>query len=147
MALRLGDLKKYQEKSNRGRVCRSVPRGLATSRMTREQGVVPAWNPQWKAGDPKGRTKELAAIQNAVKLKVLSGAGVEILNRGLGLPAAQVDVDVPVRRQISTMSIGELRALEEKLTALPPEPPGNQKTGPVILKNVMLRMQQSLHNF
>jgi len=50
----------------------------------------------------------------------LSGAGVEILNRGLGLPAAQVDVDVPVRRQISTMSIGELRALEEKLTALPP---------------------------
>src|SRR6476646_3208036 len=28
--LRRGDLKKYQEKSKRGRVCRSVPRGLAT---------------------------------------------------------------------------------------------------------------------
>jgi hypothetical protein len=35
------------------------------------------------------------------------------------LPAAQVDVDVLVRLQISTMSIGELRALEKKLTALP----------------------------
>ena len=55
-----GVLKKYQEKSNRGRVCRSVP----------------AWKPSMESresGNPKGKTKELAAIQNAVKLKVLSG--------------------------------------------------------------------------
>ena len=59
-----------------------------------------------ESGNPKGKTKELAAIQNAVQAEGPFRAGVEILNRGLGLPAAQVDVDVLVRRQISTADRG-----------------------------------------
>jgi hypothetical protein len=35
----------------------------------------------------------------------------------IGLPEAQVDVDVNVRKQISQMSLDELRQLEERLVA------------------------------
>ena len=37
-------------------------------------------------------------------------AAVELLNRGLGLPQTQIDVDVIVRRKISEMSLDELRS-------------------------------------
>ena len=42
-------------------------------------------------------------------------AVIELLNRGLGLPQAQVDIDIVLRRKISEMSLDELRQLEERL--------------------------------
>ena len=42
-------------------------------------------------------------------------AAVELLNRGLGLPQTQVDIDVVVRKKIGEMSLDELRQLEERL--------------------------------
>ena len=42
-------------------------------------------------------------------------AGIELLNRGLGLPQAQIDIDVIVSRKISEMSLDELRQLQERL--------------------------------
>ena len=108
-------------------------------------------NPNWHpgvSGNPGGRSKELAQQQSAARLeaarhadevigyllKVLRDdnegtayrlkAGIELLNRGLGLPQAQVDVDVNVRKQISQMSLDELRQLEERLVgAFRPAPP------------------------
>ena len=101
-----------------------------------------AGNPNWVrgiSGNPGGRSKELAQQQGAARLEAASHAseviayllkvlrnedegtayrlkaGVELLNRGLGLPQAQVDVDVNVRKQISQMSLEELRQLEERL--------------------------------
>ena len=101
-----------------------------------------AGNPNWQpgvSGNPGGRSKELAQQQSAARLEAASHAreviayllkvlrdedegtayrlkaGIELLNRGLGLPLAQVDVDVNVRKQISQMSLDELRQLEERL--------------------------------
>jgi hypothetical protein len=103
-----------------------------------------AGNPNWQpgvSGNPGGRSKELAQQQSAARLEAASHAseviayllkvlrnedegtayrlkaGIELLNRGLGLPQAQVDVDVNVRKQISQMSLDELRQLEERLVA------------------------------
>jgi hypothetical protein len=100
------------------------------------------------SGNPGGRSKELAQQQSAARLEAASHAseviayllkvlrnedegtayrlkaGIELLNRGLGLPQAQVDVDVNVRKQISQMSLDELRQLEERLVAsFTPGPP------------------------
>ena len=101
-----------------------------------------AGNPNWLpgvSGNPGGRSRELAQQQNAARLeaanhasevidyllKVLRSeeegtahrlkAGIELLNRGLGLPQAQIYVDVIVRRKISEMSLDELRQLEGRL--------------------------------
>jgi hypothetical protein len=110
-----------------------------------------AGNPNWQpgvSGNPGGRSKELAQQQSAARLEAASHAseviayllkvlrnedegtayrlkaGIELLNRGLGLPQAQVDVDVNVRKQISQMSLDELRQLEERLVAsFTPGPP------------------------
>jgi hypothetical protein len=101
-----------------------------------------------KSGNPGGRSKELAAHQSAARLKAAEHAdevigyllkvlrseeegtayrlkaGIELLNRGLGLPQAQIDIDVVVRRKLSEMSLEELRQLEERLVgASPPAPP------------------------
>ena len=99
-------------------------------------------NPNWQpgvSGNPGGRSKELSQQQSAARLEAASHAsevidyllkvlrseeegtahrlkaGIELLNRGLGLPQAQIDVDVIVRRKISEMSLDELRQLEERL--------------------------------
>ena len=103
-----------------------------------------AGNPNWLpgiSGNPGGRSRELVQQQNAARLEAASHAnevidyllkvlrseeegtahrlkaGIELLNRGLGLglPQAQIDVDVIVRRKISEMSLDELRQLEERL--------------------------------
>jgi hypothetical protein len=42
-------------------------------------------------------------------------AATELLNRGLGTPQMQVDIDVIVSRKINEMSLDELRQLEERL--------------------------------
>src|SRR5262249_57855674 len=101
-----------------------------------------AGNPNWLPGipaTPGGRSKELAKQQSAARLKAASHAdevidyllkvvrsdeedtphrlkaGIELLNRGLGLPQTQIDIDVVLRRKISEMSLDELRQLEERL--------------------------------
>ena len=101
-----------------------------------------AGNPNWLpgiSGNPGGRSRELAQQQSAARLEAASHAseviayllkvlrseeegtahrlkaGIELLNRGLGLPQAQIDVDVIVRRKIGEMSLDELRQLEERL--------------------------------
>src|SRR5262249_4495268 len=101
-----------------------------------------AGNPNWLpgvSGNPGGRSRELAQQQGAARLKAVGHsveaiayllkvmrseaedtphrlkAAVELLNRGLGLPQTQIDVDVIVRRKISEMSLDELRQLEERL--------------------------------
>src|SRR5215469_16675326 len=103
-----------------------------------QPGVVtnPRGNPNWRPGvsaNPGGRPKELAQHQNAARIKAASHtvegiaylvkvmrnegeatqhrlkAVTELLNRGLGLPAMQVDIDVVLRRKISEMSLDELR--------------------------------------
>jgi hypothetical protein len=104
-------------------------------------------NPNWQrgvSGNPGGRSKELAQKQSAARLKAAEHAdevigyllkvlrseeegtayrlkaGIELLNRGLGLPQAQIDVEVVV----SEMSLEELQQLEERLVgASPPAPP------------------------
>ena len=108
-------------------------------------------NPNWQpgiSGNPGGRSKELAQQQSAARLEASSHAaeviryllkvlrseeegtahrlkaGIELLNRGLGLPVAQVDIDVLVRKQISEMTLQELRELEERLIgSTQPAPP------------------------
>jgi hypothetical protein len=107
-------------------------------------------NPNWQhgvSGNPGGRSKELAQRQSAARLKAAEHAdevigfllktlrdekqgtayrlkaGIELLNRGLGLPVAQVDIDVLVRKQISEMTLEELRQLEERLIGSTPAPP------------------------
>jgi hypothetical protein len=108
-------------------------------------------NPNWQpgvSGNPGGRSKELAQQQSAARLEAASHAsevidyllevlrskdegtahrlkaGIELLNRGLGLPQAQIDVDVIVRQKISEMSLDELRQLEERLvSSFTPAPP------------------------
>src|SRR5262249_61864856 len=99
-------------------------------------------NPNWLpgvSGNPGGRSRELAQRQSAARLeaaghasevlayllKVLRSeeegtahrlkAGIELLNRGLGLPQAQIDVDVIGRRKINEMSLDELRQGERGL--------------------------------
>jgi len=101
-----------------------------------------AGNPNWLPGvsaNPGGRSRELAKQQSAARLKAASHsieaiaylvkvmrseeeatparlkAAVELLNRGLGLPQTQIDIDVVLRRKISEMSLDELRQLEERL--------------------------------
>jgi hypothetical protein len=107
-------------------------------------------NPNWQSGisgNPGGRSRELACQQNAARLKAAGHsieaieylldvmrdgnettanrlkAAVDLLNRGIGLPTANVDVDILVRKKITEMSLTELQQLEDKLTALPPSPP------------------------
>jgi hypothetical protein len=99
-------------------------------------------NPHWLPGvatNPGGRSKELAQKQSAARLKAASHsiegiaylvevmrnkeeatphrlkAASELLNRGLGTPQMQVDIDVIVSRKINEMSLDELRQLEERL--------------------------------
>ena len=99
-------------------------------------------NPHWVKGvatNPGGRSKELAKQQSAARLKAASHtiegvaylvevmrnkaeatqwrlrAAVELLNRGLGMPQQQIDVDVLVSRKINEMSLDELRQIEERL--------------------------------
>jgi hypothetical protein len=99
-------------------------------------------NPHWLPGvatNPGGRSKELAQLQSAARhkaarctpevidylLKTLRNeaeatphrlkAACELLNRGLGTPQMQVDIDVIVSRKINEMSLDELRQLEERL--------------------------------
>src|SRR5215831_4030713 len=101
-----------------------------------------AGNPNWLPGvsqNPGGRSKDLAALQNAARLKAASHsiegvdflikimrsekedtpyrlkAVTELLNRGLGTPQMQVDIDIVLRRKIGEMSLDELRQLEERL--------------------------------
>src|SRR5262249_25066804 len=98
----------------------------------------PGW-PPGVSGNPGGRSKELAALQNAARLEAASHsiegvaylvevmrnkaedtpyrlkAVTELLNRGLGTPQMQIDIDVVLRRKISEMSLDELRQLEERL--------------------------------
>ena len=91
-----------------------------------------AGNPNWQpgvSGNPGRRSKELAQQQSAARLEAASHAseviayllkvlrseeegtahrlkaGIELLNRGQGMPQAQIDVDVIVRRKISEMSL------------------------------------------
>ena len=99
-------------------------------------------NPNWQpgvSGNPGGRSKELAQQQSAARLEAASHsiegiaylvkvmrnegeatpyrlkAATELLNRGLGTPQMQVDIDVIVSRKINEMSLDELRQLEERL--------------------------------
>jgi len=51
------------------------------------------------------------AEQTPYRLKAVT----ELLNRGLGTPQMQVDIDIVLRRKISEMSLDELRQLEERL--------------------------------
>jgi hypothetical protein len=101
-----------------------------------------AGNPNWLpgvSGNPGGRSRELAKQQSAARLKAAGHAGeaiaylvqvmrsekegtphrlkaaVELLNRGLGTPQMQVDIDVVVSKKIGEMSLDELRQLEERL--------------------------------
>ena len=101
-----------------------------------------AGNPNWLpgvSGNPGGRSRELAQQQSAARLKAarhsIEGiaylvkvlrseaeatphrlrAATELLNRGLGTPQMQVDIDVIVSRKINEMSLDELRQLEERL--------------------------------
>src|SRR5262249_45053877 len=95
--------------------------------------------PAASSGNPGGRSKELAALQNAARLEAASHsiegiaylvevmrnkaedtpyrlkAVTELLNHGLGTPQMQVDIDIFLRRKISEMSLDELRQLEERL--------------------------------
>jgi len=99
-------------------------------------------NPHWLpgvSGNPGGRSRELAQQQSAARLEAASHsiegiaylvkvmrnekeatphrlkAATELLNRGLGTPQMQVDIDVIVSRKINEMSLDELRQLEERL--------------------------------
>ena len=101
-----------------------------------------AGNPNWLpgvSGNPGGRSRELAQQQSAARLEAASHsiegiaylvkvmrnegeatpyrlkAATELLNRGLGTPQMQVDIDVIVSRKINEMSLDELRQLEERL--------------------------------
>src|SRR5262249_10800053 len=101
-----------------------------------------AGNPNWLPGvsaNPGGRSRELAQQQSAARLKAAGHSGeaiayllkvmrnegeatphrlkavTELLNRGLGTPQMQVDIDIVLRRKISEMSLDELRQLEERL--------------------------------
>ena len=101
-----------------------------------------AGNPNWLpgvSGNPGGRSRELAQQQSAARLEAASHsiegiaylvkvmrnekeatphrlkAATELLNRGLGTPQMQIDVDVIVSRKINEMSLDELRQLEERL--------------------------------
>src|SRR5262249_51898057 len=99
-------------------------------------------NTRWQPGvsaNPGGRSKELAQQQSMARLKAASHsiegiaylvevmrnkaeqtpyrlkAAEMLLNRGLGTPQMQVDIDIVLRRKISEMSLDELRQLEERL--------------------------------
>src|SRR5262249_47184230 len=94
-----------------------------------------AGNPKWLPGvsaNPGGRSRELAELQNAARLKAAGHAGEaiaylvkvmrneaeatphrlraaeQLLNRGLGLPQTQVDIDIVLRKKIGEMSLDEL---------------------------------------
>ena len=123
-----------------------------------------AGNPNWLpgiSGNPGGRSRELVQQQNAARLEVASHAnevidyllkvlrseeegtahrlkaGIELLNRGLGLPQAQIDVDVIVRRKIGEMSLDELRQLEERLVG------SFASTTPLLLEGQLDPLKQS----
>src|SRR5215467_2903528 len=125
-----------------------------------------AGNPNWLpgiSGNPGGRSRELVQQQNAARLEAASHAnevidyllkvlrseeegtahrlkaGIELLNRGLGLglPQAQIDVDVIVRRKISEMSLDELRQLEERLVG------SFTSTAPLLLEGQLDPMKRS----
>src|SRR5262249_11394157 len=101
-----------------------------------------AGNPNWHPGvsaNPGGRARQLAQQQSAARLNAAGHSGeaiaylvevmrnkaeqtpyrlkavTELLNRGLGTPQMQVDIDIVLRRKISEMSLDELRQLEERL--------------------------------
>ena len=101
-----------------------------------------AGNPNWLpgvSGNPGGRSRELAQQQSAARLEAAGHSGeaiaylvevmrnkaeqtpyrlkavTELLNRGLGTPQMQVDIDIVLRRKICEMSLDELRQLEERL--------------------------------
>ena len=123
-----------------------------------------AGNPNWLpgiSGNPGGRSRELAQQQSAARLKAAGHAGeaidylvkvlrseeedtphrlkagIELLNRGLGLPQAQIDIDVIVRRKISEMSLDELRQLEERLVG------SFTSAAPLLLEGQLDPMKQS----
>jgi hypothetical protein len=89
--------------------------------------------------NPGGRSKELASLQGAARLKAAGHsieaivyllevlrnkaestahrlrAAEQLLNRGMGLPQTQIDIDVVLKRKISEMSLADLRELEDRL--------------------------------
>jgi hypothetical protein len=95
------------------------------------------------SGNPGGRSKDLAQQQRAAKLKAVGHAeealdylvkvlrneqeatayrlkaACSLLDRGLGLPSAQIDIEVMVRRKLSELTLPELTALEERLVGSP----------------------------
>jgi hypothetical protein len=105
-------------------------------------------NPKWKRGgispNPGGRSRELAQLQNAARLEAASHAcevigyllkvlrseeegtayrlkaGIELLDRGLGKPQQQVDIEVLIQRKLTELTVDELQLLEERLTLAPP---------------------------
>jgi hypothetical protein len=104
-------------------------------------------NPKWKRGgispNPGGRSR-LAQLQNAARLEAASHAsevigyllkvlrseeegtayrlkaGIELLDRGLGKPQQQVDIEVLIQRKLTELTVDELQLLEERLALAPP---------------------------
>jgi hypothetical protein len=97
------------------------------------------------SGNPGGRSSELAAQQSAAKLKAVGHAeealnylvkvlrseqeatvyrlkaACDLLNRGLGLPSAQIDIEIMVRRKLTELTLAELQQLEERLVGSAPQ--------------------------
>jgi hypothetical protein len=111
--------------------------------------MVKRGNPKWQpgfSGNPGGRSSELAAQQSAAKLKAAGladealdflvetlrnkeeatpyrlRAATEILDRGLGKPQQQVDIEVLIQRKLTELTVDELILLEERLVAVSPPP-------------------------
>jgi hypothetical protein len=112
-----------------------------------ENGRTP--NGQFVPGvsaNPGGRSTELARRQTHARMKAAGfapevidyyakvlrdereptltrlKAGCELLNRGLGLPVASIDIDVLIRRKLTELSTDELRELSQRMEqhVLPP---------------------------
>src|SRR6266446_4742873 len=88
--------------------------------------------------NPGGRSRELAQLQNAARLEAASHAsevigyllkvlrseeegtayrlkaGIELLDRGLGKPQQQVDIEVLIQRKLTELTVDELQLLEER---------------------------------
>jgi hypothetical protein len=104
-------------------------------------------NPKWRSGvsgNPGGRSRELAQLQNAARLEAASHAsevigyllkvlrseeegtayrlkaGIELLDRGLGKPQQQVDIEMLIQRKLTELTVDELQLLEERLALAPP---------------------------
>ena len=97
------------------------------------------------SGNPGGRSKDLAQQQRAAKLKAVGhaeealdylvkvlrsqeeatpyrlAAARGLLDRGLGLPSAQVDIEIMMKRKLSELTLAELTALEERLVGPAPQ--------------------------